>query len=225
MLERGECKFAKIDYRAYNTPRMGLSEFTSRNNKELPDRQEEWKRGKLLIETIIESGAMLLLEQLRDSILHNSKLDNSNMELRKLLFLYNHPPSSNPFGVSNESIYNQFYQDQYLGKFKCMLPNKYMGKTPRVEVELRYNSRIIRTPSSYGPFDMPTFNRAYFDYDTLKIMCEDPKILNLSLCYYVNDYRREGSRSENCILEESQWKNKNIVDNALGELYSLSPAR
>ena len=189
---------------------MGLSEFISKNNNERPDPKVEWEKSMLLIKTIDESGAVKLLEQLQRSILSNPVF-NHDVELKRTLFVYNESKVEG-FMKSSPSLAgsNPAYQN-----INVRLPSKYsdLDSVPTARVEFNYNRE---RKGRYVGILNPQFE-LYSVEDTLGIDCSEVGTLKV---WHVNP-----AFGRPIVMQESQWRIPGALDNALGELYSESPAK
>lgn len=202
---------------------MGLSEFISRN-KEFPDIQIEWEKSKLLIKTIKESGAVQLLEQLKDSILSNPTLSHSWVKLEKRLFVYGIPSAVKSARNSVGPL--GFYG---IEGFETSTPAEtyYLGndKVPCARVEVYYNEETHSYPLGGGYFNSPTSFETYRTCTVLRVGCDEPGRLKLWLGVGTGLWGGGKPTITEVAMEEQQWRQPCAVDDALGKLYSRHPAR
>lgn len=190
---------------------MGLSEFISKN-QEHPDPKIEWAQSKLLIKTVVDSGAVQLMEELRDSILSNPTLEGSGMfdraTLRKLLFVHNIREIANFPNSERSELERNFDLD---------VPSKKdnISKLPWVRMIFKYNPERKKYGLGGGYFNSPTSYGSYTMFDELVVDCSLPGRLEL----------RGNSSLERVVMDENQWRQQGAVDNELGKLYAKRPAR
>lgn len=204
-------------HRVYNIS-MSLSEFIS-INQENPDPKIEWDQSKLLIKTIVDSGAVQLLERLRDSILSNPTLKGSGMfdraTLRRLLFVYNQTKLANFL----KSEGNQLEKS-----FNLSVPSDHypISKLPWARIEFDYNPKRKQYSLGGGYFNSPISYESYTAFDKLVVECSVPGRLALRL---VSNSSMVSGSEGSVVMEENQWRQHGAVDNALGQLYAKSPAQ
>lgn len=197
---------------------MGLSEFISKN-QERPDPKIEWESSKLFLKTIDKSGAVKLLEQLRDSILSNPVFDHGVVNVKRRLFVYN-KSKIQEIMMSELSLagISPTYRD-----IDIELPNRHEGKyasldsIPTARVEFNYNG-------DYNVYGGDIFNgqvRSYAVNDTLGIDCN--KVGRLRVWLEIRRQIFYGSRPTPIFMEEEQWRSPGSLDNILGQLFSQNP--
>lgn len=219
---------------------MSLSEFISRNeNAQPPDPRVELEQGKLMVGTLIDSGAVDLLTRLKDSIELNPLLSKSHsgsvvvggqyhrveskgIEVYKNLSVCDNrrggegvflitetDPNIDRDGVSYH--YKGFYIHRGADKTYAEMGVKY---NPHDEVVIDHDRSVIRE-RSFGVFQQDPLRYKQLVYDYLIVECSEPGILFLESS--AGGIRRK--------LSEATWRQSGVLDKNLGELYALGPAK
>lgn len=200
---------------------MGLSEFISKNKNERPD-PTEWEKGKKLMGILVASGAVQLLEQLRQSILANPVLrqgSEGGIRLDKTLIVSNPAAVRVLAEVDRENptkgiIIGEIEQNHYIRRGM---------KLPTAFLIFRYNFRTVGhtgTPFKEGSYDH------YGQSDAIILGCSDPEeIFGISESMFSYDTNPNVDSSYAAKLKTQELKIPGRMDEFIGEIYIKAPAR
>lgn len=200
---------------------MGLSEFIAKNN-ELPNFQLEWQKSKELMRTLLQSGAVELLEQLRQSILANPILrqgSEGSIRLDKSLIVTNATGVRELAKTDQENSVKEIKvgeigQDPYRNR-DLILPTAFLI--------LRYNFRTVGHRG--GPFKESRYE-PYGESDAIILGCSDPeKIGGMSIPISSYAILPIYYPAHATILKTKELKMPGRMNQFLGEIYSKTPAR
>ncbi len=203
---------------------MGLSEFISKN-KEGPDSggtRIEWEKSKKLMGTLVASGAVELLEQLRQSILSNPILrqgSEGKIRLDKTLIVTNAIgvrtlAEADQENATKEIIIGEKGKDPYRNK-DMVLPTAFLI--------LRYNFRTVGIAGT--PFKEARYIY-YGESDAIILGCSNSEeIAGMSIPISSHDIFPIYYPSHATKLKTQELKISGRIDKFLGEIYSTTPAR
>lgn len=220
---------------------MSLSEFISKNeNAQLPDARVEWEQGKLMIDTLIASGAVDLLVRLKDSIESNPLLSKSNfgsvilgeayywVESRGVTEYKNLNVRDNQRGrifliaktdpdvdIDGSSYYYRGFH--IYGGADNTYARMGIEYNPH-DVVLTDRDRSVIHEQHFGVFQQYPLRYKQLIYDYLSIECSEPGVLLLAS----GDTQLGGIARR---LLEAEWRQSGVVDKVLGELYASRPAK
>lgn len=200
---------------------MELSEFIAKNN-ERPDFQLEWQKSKELMRTLLQSGAVELLEQLRQSILSNPILRQSpenKIRLDKTLIVANaigvralaKTDSENPI---TEIIIGEKKDDPYRNK-GMVLPTAFLI--------FRYSFHTVGIKGT--PFKEASY-RYNGESDAIILGCSNSEeIGGMSIPMASHDIFPIYYPAHATMLKTQELKTAGRIDEFLGKIYSKTPAR
>lgn len=211
---------------------MSLSEIVN-NKPEYPGPHEEWERSKQLVDTIIQSNALQLLERLYRSIGSDPSLtyqvefsyktEYFLLELRRNLVV------RDAHGIMR--LANS--ESHPAGQFELDGPHKKMPYTPYASVALFYNAREYYVGGfTYDYLPGLPLLRDYHEghmareFNTLVVECQNPGTLILSTgtaplqSWSFRDKYLQGEVVDHATSPEGI----RLVDKILGDMYSKHPA-